>query len=232
MIRQFFGYRLGNGDTASAWFDNWCDLGPLCHVIAREDITNAGYSPQAKVSDVFSVDFVWPSAWIEKYPSLATFCKPVLDDTRDRLVWKSYDGDRNASISCIWESIRPHAQVVSWFDVVWFNQCIPKHAFVMWLLMGEWLKRQDRLKPWELRNNPTLIFVNGSRVGMLLWVLLLGRVWFGLLPNFVSPLVFIIYGRKEMRGYKKGGSNEGGLAAILVESVCLWLFCGLMSLVI
>ncbi|XP_071739228.1 uncharacterized protein [Rutidosis leptorrhynchoides] len=40
--------------------------------------------------------------------------------------------------------------------IVWFSHCIPKHAFVMWLLMGERLKTQDRLKSWELKYNPIL----------------------------------------------------------------------------
>ncbi|XP_071700004.1 uncharacterized protein [Rutidosis leptorrhynchoides] len=146
--------------TASAWFDAWCVLGPLCEIISLEDIDGAGFSRHAKVSDIVGSDFEWPPMWMFKYPILASVHTPGLNDTQDKLVWQGIDSvDRNATVSCIWESIRPRACKVSWFDVVWFNQCIPKHAFVMWLLMGERLKTQDRLKPWEIRANPVLTCV-------------------------------------------------------------------------
>lgn len=34
---------------------------------------------------------------------------------------------------------------------VTFSQCIPLHAFHVWLIMGEKLKTQDRLEEWEVR---------------------------------------------------------------------------------
>ncbi|XP_071728183.1 uncharacterized protein [Rutidosis leptorrhynchoides] len=51
------------------------------------------------------------------------------------------------------------ADCVTWVDVVWFSQCIPRHAFMVWLLMGERLKTQDRLKEWErnLNSNARLL---------------------------------------------------------------------------
>ncbi|XP_071696242.1 uncharacterized protein [Rutidosis leptorrhynchoides] len=42
--------------------------------------------------------------------------------------------------------------VVNWYDIVWFSQCIPRHSFLVWLLMGEKLKTQDKLKKWEIRS--------------------------------------------------------------------------------
>ncbi|XP_071694814.1 uncharacterized protein [Rutidosis leptorrhynchoides] len=94
-------------------------------------INNAGFSNQAKVSDiVVSSGFNWPHNWLAKYPLLATVQAPYLNNMEDKLVWRGIDAiDCNASISCIWESIRPRAQV---------------------------LKTQDRLKPWEIRSNPVL----------------------------------------------------------------------------
>ncbi|XP_071728282.1 uncharacterized protein [Rutidosis leptorrhynchoides] len=42
--------------------------------------------------------------------------------------------------------------VVNWYDIVWFPQCIPRHTFLVWLLMGEKLKTQDKLKNWVIRS--------------------------------------------------------------------------------
>ncbi|XP_071704859.1 uncharacterized protein [Rutidosis leptorrhynchoides] len=41
--------------------------------------------------------------------------------------------------------------------MVWFSQCILRHAFVVWLLMGERLKTQDRLKSWEVHHGSSLL---------------------------------------------------------------------------
>ncbi|XP_071695055.1 uncharacterized protein [Rutidosis leptorrhynchoides] len=82
---------------------------------------------------------------------------PTFSEGSDRLVWRSIDGtNHKCLVSHVWEAIRPRAVPVSWFKVVWFPQCIPKHAFILWLVMGERLKTQDKLKPWDLRNHPVL----------------------------------------------------------------------------
>lgn len=53
-------------------------------------------------------------------------------------------------VSITWESIHEHSQKVPWNRVVWFSQCIPKNAFFVWLVIGNNLKTQDRLKSWEI----------------------------------------------------------------------------------
>ncbi|XP_071740587.1 uncharacterized protein [Rutidosis leptorrhynchoides] len=85
---------------------------------------------------------------------------PQLTVGSDKLVWKSHDQLlRDCYVNIMWDSIRPLAKKVPWFHVVWFSHAIPRHAFLMWLLMGERLKTQDRLKPWELHAKPSLICV-------------------------------------------------------------------------
>ncbi|XP_071694985.1 uncharacterized mitochondrial protein AtMg00310-like [Rutidosis leptorrhynchoides] len=67
----------------------------------------------------------------------------------DVIRWKKDDSSLHVfSVSHVWESIRPRAIEFDWFLVVWFSQCIPRHAFLMWLLMGERLK--THLKSWEI----------------------------------------------------------------------------------
>ncbi|XP_071727106.1 uncharacterized protein [Rutidosis leptorrhynchoides] len=69
----------------------------------------------------------------------------------DTLKWRSYEGDlHDFSVNLAWHAIRNRAHPVQWFSVVWFAKCIPKHSFMVWLLMGERLKTQDRLKAWEI----------------------------------------------------------------------------------
>ncbi|XP_071712691.1 uncharacterized protein [Rutidosis leptorrhynchoides] len=150
MVRQFFVYQFGDGREASACFDNLSNLGPISCLVLMEDIYDANIM-RAKVRDICGMGFIqWPNGWQDKYPFLNSLVYPNFTNGKDMLGWKGSD-DRihKCTVSQVWESIRPHAPKVPWFNLVWF----PKHAFVMWLLMGERLKTQDRLKPWELRAN-------------------------------------------------------------------------------
>ncbi|GKA69828.1 reverse transcriptase domain, reverse transcriptase zinc-binding domain protein [Tanacetum coccineum] len=40
--------------------------------------------------------------------------------------------------------------IVDWYHVVWFLQCIASHAFHLWLVTKEKLKTQDRLRQWDV----------------------------------------------------------------------------------
>ncbi|XP_071728519.1 uncharacterized protein [Rutidosis leptorrhynchoides] len=58
----------------------------------------------------------------------------------------------------VWRnSIRPRSQPVSWFHIVWFTQCVPRHAFVVWLVLREKLKTQDKLQTWEVNDTQILL---------------------------------------------------------------------------
>ncbi|XP_071695192.1 uncharacterized protein [Rutidosis leptorrhynchoides] len=75
----------------------------------------------------------WPIDWVDRFIVLANLAPPV------------------------WEYLRPRAAHVPWYSVVWFSRCIPRHAFVLWLLMGERLKTQDRLKAWEIHHGAIIV---------------------------------------------------------------------------
>nr|GEZ40881.1 hypothetical protein [Tanacetum cinerariifolium] len=47
------------------------------------------------------------------------------------------------SVSNVWEDIRMGGALVSWSNLVWFSQCIPRHSFVYWLAIHGKLKTHD-----------------------------------------------------------------------------------------
>ncbi|GJV57192.1 hypothetical protein Tco_1458197 [Tanacetum coccineum] len=51
LVRPFIWYRLGNGAMTSAWFDNWCSIGPIEGVISNRDIYSAGFRLNAKIQE-------------------------------------------------------------------------------------------------------------------------------------------------------------------------------------
>ncbi|GKD48807.1 protein LAZ1, partial [Tanacetum coccineum] len=66
-----------------------------------------------------------------KYPSLTQVTVPALNsDVPDRVLWRDSNGILNQfSVSSAWQCIWISENDVPWFNVAWFHQCIPRHAF-------------------------------------------------------------------------------------------------------
>ncbi|XP_071708757.1 uncharacterized protein [Rutidosis leptorrhynchoides] len=113
----------------------------------------------SKVNEVVSNStWLWPHSWVTKYPQLLQIHMPIFSTQADDVLWLGIDGlVHNFSVQQVWEVIRPRSSSVVWFRVVWFSQCIPRHAFLVWLLMGERLKTQDKFKSWEIHNGMRLL---------------------------------------------------------------------------
>ncbi|XP_021969697.1 uncharacterized protein LOC110864814 [Helianthus annuus] len=56
----------------------------------------------------------------------------------------------------VWNSLRITQQEVDWAVVIWFPQCIPKHAFLVWLIMRKKLLTQDKILKWGLERRKNM----------------------------------------------------------------------------
>ncbi|XP_071739036.1 uncharacterized protein [Rutidosis leptorrhynchoides] len=130
----------------------WNDYGPLVNIIASRDIRRAGFNGNATVSSLIANNsWSWPDFWCSKYPMLNNIAVPDISK-HDCIRWRGFEGDfTDFSVRAAWDSLRPHGPIVNWYNDVWFPQCIPRHAFVIWLLIKEKLKTHDHLKPWDNR---------------------------------------------------------------------------------
>ncbi|GJT90269.1 ribonuclease H-like domain-containing protein [Tanacetum coccineum] len=98
------------------------------------------------------LEYIDNDVW--KYPALTSIAVPMLSNVEDKLEWHNSMGElKRFSVREIWNSIRPRSDVVDWYNVVWFPNCIPSHAFHLWLVAKRRLKTQDRLRPWDLIGN-------------------------------------------------------------------------------
>ncbi|KAJ0434468.1 putative reverse transcriptase zinc-binding domain-containing protein [Helianthus annuus] len=93
----------------------------------------------------------WPAAWYDLFPVLINLQPPSLvHNVPNKPTWKDLDGkDSYFSSKEVWNNIRSRGDTVSWFNMIWFSQCIPRHSFHMWLVVRNKLKTQDRLMTWE-----------------------------------------------------------------------------------
>ena len=52
------------------------------------------------------------------------------------------------SVKEAWRALRIDSPKVIWVKHVWFSQCVPRHAFVLWMALRGRLKTTDRLSKW------------------------------------------------------------------------------------
>ncbi|XP_022015014.1 uncharacterized protein LOC110914533 [Helianthus annuus] len=151
VIRKYVWSDVGNGRDTSAWFDFWSDLGPLGDFLSPRTITDADFRLDDTVFNIFSNDtWNWPVAWRDLFPVLIQLDHFHLDPSKsDRLLWKDGNECQDFSSSAVWHSVRHRESEVDWSGIVWFAQCIPRHAFMMWLIMKRKLLTQDKILQWD-----------------------------------------------------------------------------------
>ncbi|GKC26909.1 putative RNA-directed DNA polymerase [Tanacetum coccineum] len=118
IIREFIWNKVSNGSNVLAWFNKWVVGSPLADTVLVRDMYRAGFDLKTKLSKVI-IDNVWrwPTDWLLKYPNIISLPVPML----------------------------PRNTVVPWFKVVWFSEAIPRHAFLMWLVIKGKLNMQDKM---------------------------------------------------------------------------------------
>ncbi|XP_021994704.1 uncharacterized protein LOC110891319 [Helianthus annuus] len=110
-----------------------------------------GFSLNNSVQEVYvNGTWGWPVAWRDMFPVLIQLDSiHLMPNTPDRLMWKDGNDLVEHSSSQVWHSIRRRAEEVDWVKLVWFPQCIPKHAFLMWLVIRRKLLTQDKILQWD-----------------------------------------------------------------------------------
>ncbi|KAJ0887511.1 putative RNA-directed DNA polymerase [Helianthus annuus] len=151
-IRDFVWSKLGDGSTTSAWYDYWCQIGPLGNFISPRSIATAGFDITSTVQAVqLNGVWRWPVAWRDLFPVLNHIDHvQTIPNKRDQLLGKDGNVFSEHSSSRVWQSLRHRNQEVDWVNLVWFPHCIPKHAFFMWLVIRRKLLTQDKILQWDI----------------------------------------------------------------------------------
>ncbi|XP_021993761.1 uncharacterized protein LOC110890459 [Helianthus annuus] len=137
LIQPYVWAKHGNGRQVSAWFDTWSGVGPQNKFLSYRTISNGGFSLNTKVKDISNDGgWTWPLAWYDLFPVLNNVPHHVLiDHVEDKFCWKLNDKLKDFSTTVVWQSLRTSEMEINWMNIVWFSQCIPKHAFLMWLII-------------------------------------------------------------------------------------------------
>nr|XP_043633145.1 uncharacterized protein LOC122604320 [Erigeron canadensis] len=155
-ITPFVWSKLGDGKDTSIWFDRWAEQCPLSPMISDRQIVRAGFSLDSRVADLcYNGVWNWPDQWRSDYPILNRIPGPMLQsDIKDELGWVDVAGIvTDYSSKACWDTIRVRQAEVPWTHVIWFSQSIPRHAFLVWLIVRKKLKTQDMLMQWNKNGN-------------------------------------------------------------------------------
>lgn len=159
IIPPYVWFKLGNGNKASAWYDLWDAHGPVMPHITNRAVRSASFTTFESLSDiVYGADWRWPQSWFHRFPSLYNLTVPILHaNHEDNLLWKSNDGAlHDFSVSSVWNSVRQTGNEVEWYRLVWSKYGIPRYSIHRWLILRRRLKKQDRLRQWDVGNDVDL----------------------------------------------------------------------------
>lgn len=120
-------------------------------------MTYLGVPRQARVADVCShgVRGMRSRGWRAfgaVYSAIESAQKPDVTKGRDVVLWRHNEDDYKDHFSTArtWEQIRVRGPEVSWHQLVWFTQGVPRHAFVVWLAFKDRLSTGVRMRQWGI----------------------------------------------------------------------------------
>ncbi|GJZ37317.1 RNA-directed DNA polymerase, eukaryota, reverse transcriptase zinc-binding domain protein [Tanacetum coccineum] len=165
-VRKFVGYKIGNGIDCFVWYDRWHSNGPLCRLISNHIISSCGFDLNAKVADLICENnWIWPIEWSELFSEVIDVPVPVLSsDSVDKALWFNKKNEEvQFSVKEAWKVLRIDGPEVMWHKHVWFSQCIPRHAFILWMALKGRLKTQDRISRWIGADNMVCPFCKSCK---------------------------------------------------------------------
>ncbi|GJZ30743.1 reverse transcriptase domain-containing protein, partial [Tanacetum coccineum] len=150
-IERFVQVKISNGWDCNIWFDKWHPRGPLSRLINQRVMEHADMSLKLRVSDmVKGNEWVWPIEWDDRFEEVINVPVPkLIADFNDKTVWVDKHGkEKMFVIKEVWKVVRVDCPKVIWYRHVWFSQCIPRHAFILWVAIKGRLKTLDRISKW------------------------------------------------------------------------------------
>ncbi|GJX14320.1 RNA-directed DNA polymerase, eukaryota, reverse transcriptase zinc-binding domain protein [Tanacetum coccineum] len=138
-IRNHVLWKIGNGMSINAWYDNWSPSGTLCDIVTSREIYDAGLSIESNIADlVIKYEKNWPEGWNCEYPILNQFVMPIIHkEIEDEVIWVDKHGKENLfSVKVVWKDFIDEETEV------------------------DWLNTQERIVVWNLDHDMKCVFCN------------------------------------------------------------------------
>ncbi|KAJ0238141.1 Reverse transcriptase zinc-binding domain-containing protein [Hirschfeldia incana] len=152
-----------NGETTYFWSTNWTPYGKLSLYLPTAGTARFPVRANTTLAELWE-NGAWnlPSARSDRQLQLLTFLSSItLNDYNDEVEWwpgsqrkmKFRTGD-------IYHLLRPSAPLVHWHKEVWFSGGIPKHMFLVWLMVRNRCPTRDRMLNWGIQTDSRCLFCN------------------------------------------------------------------------
>lgn len=155
---------MHNGETTYFWSTNWSPYGKLSDYLRTSTSSRYPIRKEATLAELWEND-VWilPNASSDRHLEFITYISSLaLDDCCDEFEW--WPEIRGtlvvAQVQCtIYYDQRPRLPC---HKEVWFSGGIPKHMFLVWLMVRNRCPTRDRILSWGLQTDPSCLFRNAA----------------------------------------------------------------------
>ncbi|GAV65957.1 zf-RVT domain-containing protein, partial [Cephalotus follicularis] len=161
VLTQNIVFEIRDGHKLSLWFDPWLQGQSVISRYGYRVRFDSGLPWNATVTDVISNGaWDWPTnTWeLQEISGLAQSIQ--LGQGSDIIHWVSKG--QKYSYKATWEAIRCRFLKVSWANMVWFSNCIPKHSFCLWLSCHYVYWTRDKLQRFRVVVSNRCIFGCGN----------------------------------------------------------------------
>ncbi|KAL1193284.1 hypothetical protein V5N11_033618 [Cardamine amara subsp. amara] len=200
LAKRFLSCKVGDGNNASFWFDNWTLHGPLINFVGPNGPRMMGMPLDSCVARaVISSRWRLPSPRTRCQPlkelrqTLLTTPIPLISQGMDRFQWGlPPNTSPRFSSKHTWEHLRHTAPIVAWDKAVWFKGGIPKFAFTFWTANLDRLPVRARLSGWGMNFSPLCCLcnlVNETRDHLFLHCEFSEQVWAESLRRLGQPML-------------------------------------------
>ncbi|GJR79973.1 RNA-directed DNA polymerase, eukaryota, reverse transcriptase zinc-binding domain protein [Tanacetum coccineum] len=147
-----------------------------------------------------------------------------LSNKDNKVLWVTNVGDKvRFTTKQAWEDLRDNWPLVNWRHVVWFNQIIPRQAFIMWMAVHDKLLTQDKIERWKQNDDLKCGFCKQCGDSDVVHSMV-GRCGKNNIGNVVDKLiletsVYFIWQERNFRLFKNESRSEDVLINLIYDSV-------------
>lgn len=155
---------MGNGKGIWFWHDNWHTLGPLVQKFGSRIVYDGASSLNARMKT-----FVDHNGWIRPR-ALSNDLIRVVNEwptytpniNRDDEVEWVLTADKKFSVKAVWNKLRRRNPIVSWANLLWHKDNIPRCSFINWLACRDRLRTKAKLCRWGVLDNNQCVLCAGN----------------------------------------------------------------------
>jgi len=153
VAKSFSRVEVGNGESASFWYDHWSAHGRLIDTVGDKGTIDLGIPREASVADAWTRRSRrrHRTSLLNEIEEMMAYQRIHHSDAEDTVLWRGKNDVFKPHFSTrdTWHLIKATSSTVSWHKGVWFRHATPKYALCTWLAIHNRLPTGDRMLKWN-----------------------------------------------------------------------------------